>query len=191
MSYRQLFVICEGDHDELFFETVCKPALKQRYQSVVFYQYAQKTPKDVRKLLRSLRQMNKGAGLNVDCLYIRDFDRGPSAASQFDRGPSIADRKDRIQELYNEIERERIVLVVQMIEGWYAAGVSGEGAEALGVKEMASTDSVIRSIFDAWMPDRFGESRIDFMRELLKYFDRKGARAKNRSFDYFCTTFLP
>ncbi len=180
MSYRRLFVLCEGDDDERFFEAVCVPALRQQYQDVVFYQFAQKPRRDVRKLLRSLRQMN-ASGLSVDCLYVRDFDRGAS----------ISDRKDQVQKLYDEIQRERIVLVVQMIEGWYAAGVGASAAHVLGVSEMASTDDLLSSQFDAWIPERFGGSRIDFMQEVLKHFDRDAACAKNQSFDYFCTTFLP
>jgi hypothetical protein len=185
MRFQRLFLLCEGDDDERFLEAVCVPLLRQPYDSVTFYQHAQKAKKEVRNFLRSIRQMG------ADSLYFRDLDRGPAADQPFDEGPTLADRKDRIRERYDEIERERIVLVVQMIEGWYAAGVGSEAAQALGVSEKASTDDLVKVQFEAWIPERFGGSRIDFMQELLKHFDRNTARAKNESFDYFCTTFLP
>ena len=181
MSYRRLFVFCEGNDDEAFVESILQPALEVHYDHVQRYKYAQRKPDKIEALIHGIQQIDRKPNQSADYLFLRDFDQDTS----------ISDRKDRIQELYDEIQRNRIVLVAQMIEGGYAAGVSSETARALGVEEMRSTDDLLKPQFDAWMPDRFGGSRIDFMQEILKRFDCEAACNKNRSFDYFCTTFLP
>ncbi len=181
MSYRRLFVLCEGDDDERFFKRVLRPKLQERYDAITFYQYAQKQPKEVRKFIRSVYDIDSKPNLSADYFFLRDFDRGAS----------IARRKEEVRSKYGEqIRPERIVLVVQLIEGWYAAGLNAENAAELGADELPSTDDLLKRQFDDWMPERFGASRIDFMQEILKRFDAETAKRKNQSFNYFCTTHI-
>ena len=46
------------------------------------------------------------------------------------------------------------------------------------------TDGISKEQFDSMMPQKF-VSRIDFMQEIMKLFDRETALSKNTSFEYF------
>lgn len=181
MSYKRLFVLCEGDDDERFFAHVLEPRLRERYDHVRYYQYAQKQVKEVQKFVRSIEQIDRNPNLSADYLILRDFDQGAS----------IAARKGEVRnKCGKQISPRRIVLVVQLIEGWYAAGLDANSAAELGADELSNTDNLLKPHFDAWIPERFSSSRIDFMQEILKRFDVGTARRKSGSFDHFCTTHL-
>lgn len=171
MSYRLLYVLCEGNDDERFFEHVAKPQLQAHYDSITYYQYAQETPKKVRRLVDSI------LAIPADYIYLRDFDEGAC----------ITSRKEDVLSKYDRLDEEHIAIVVQMIESWYAAGASEDMAPAMSQRQQ--TNNLRKQDFDQQIPAGYA-SRIDFMREVLKQYDLSAARTKNDSLDYFCTTFL-
>lgn len=74
------------------------------------------------------------------------------------------------------------------IEGWYAAERSRQRTEEMLGWPLQRTDDLPKKQFNNLLPD--DASRIDILKRLLNHFDVDRARAKNRSFDYFCAAVL-
>ncbi len=174
MPYRRLFILIEGDDEERFIQAVLEPLFLSQYDHVQVWQYAQETPRKTRNLIRSIQSMG------ADCIFIRDFDRGPC----------ITSIKEAVQKKYGKhINAESILVVVREIEGWYAAGINSDAAAELDIDALATTDDLTKEQFNQSAPKRFGSS-IVFKREVLKRFDMDTARRKNKSFAYFHRKYL-
>lgn len=78
--------------------------------------------------------------------------------------------------------------VGQMIESWYAAGLSRQRTEEMLGRPLQRTDELTKERFNDLLPEE--ASHIDFMQQLLQHFDVRRARAKNHSFEYFCSNVL-
>jgi len=174
----RLYVLCEGDDDKRFFDRVVQPRLPYSEQEVRYFQYAQSPYEDVRNLLRSIRDMREN-GVDVEYLFLRDFDQAPCKES----------RLDEIDRNYDElVARDRTFLVVQMIESWYVAGLENQHPISMLDDAPPQTDDLIKQDFENMMPE--GADRLDVLQEILKHFDADRARYKNNSFAYFCSAVL-
>jgi hypothetical protein len=80
-------------------------------------------------------------------------------------------------------------VVSKEIESWYLAGLTADGASALKVKCPAMTDHLTKEDLDQLRPSRF-DSKLDFLLELLKFFDAATACQRNKSFEYLRRRFL-
>lgn len=74
--------------------------------------------------------------------------------------------------------------MIKEIEGWYLAGLNASESEKLGLPVLETTDHIDKSGFDSLKSSKF-QSRIDFMKEILKHFSRETAGARNTSLEYF------
>lgn len=169
MSYRRLWILVEGDDDERLIEHI-KPELESQYDYVGVWQYAQKPKK---KRGEFLRVMNSTP--SFDCIYLTDINNSPCITAK---------REDVKNKYGNRIEIERIVIAVQEIESWYLAGLDEQNNKELGIKPSNRTYDITKEKFNDMMPARF-DSRIDYMREILKWFSVETGVAKNASFGYF------
>lgn len=175
---RLLYVICEGEDDQQFFERVVEPRLSYANHEVRYFQYAEYPAKEVRGIVRSIDGM-RSDGIDANYLFIRDFDHAPCKEARFSE---IAQKYDGL------ISRNRTFLVVQMIESWYAAGLPRQRSEELLGRPLQRTDELTKERFNNLLPE--DASRIDFMQRLLQHFDMSRARTKNHSFEYFCSNVL-
>lgn len=173
-----LFIICEGDDDQRFFEEIVEPQLPYAEHEVDYFQYGESPHEDVCNFIHSIRGMQEN-GIDADYLFFRDFDRAPCKESRFDE----IDRK------YNElVSRDRTFLVVQMIEGWYVAGLENQHSVPMLNDVPPQTDDFIKQDFENLSNE--DADHIDVLQEILKYFDIDRARYKNQSFEYFCSNVL-
>jgi hypothetical protein len=168
MAYRRLFIWVEGADDVRFFEEVAKPLFDQRYDSVIIRPYSAEKPEKVNSFLRSIKAMK------ADYLFVTDINSDPC----------VRDRKQRRLDRYQNLEADRIVVVVKEIESWYFAGLDGVSSKRLGVTSLTKTNTLTKEAFNTHIPSKF-DSRTDFMLETLKCFSVPVARGKNKSFDYF------
>jgi len=83
-----------------------------------------------------------------------------------------------------KVEDDWIHIVIEEIESWYLAVVTDEGADRLGIRIPASTDSVDKEAFDALVPAAFA-SRIDFMIEVLRDASWEAGARRNASLRRF------
>lgn len=175
---RLLYVLCEGDDDQQFIERVVEPRLSYADHEVKYFQYAEYSAKEVRRLIRSIDGM-RSDGLEADYLFFRDFDRAPCKQLHF----------EEIDRQYDElISRDRTFLVVQMIESWYVAGLEKQHPLSTLGNAPPQTNDLIKQDFENLMDEN--ANRTNVLQEILKHFDLDRARYKNRSFEYFCSHVL-
>jgi len=168
MSYKRLFILVEGNDDERFFERIIRPKFEEKYDSITPWKYAQKKNKEVIKFLKSIEAMR------ADYIYTKDFNSAPC----------ITKKKQRIQIKIKNINKDRIIVVIEEIESWYLAGLDNIRAKIVGVRSFKTTDTITKEQFISLMPKKY-DSKIDFMSEILNHFSIEIARRKNRSFSYF------
>ncbi len=110
-------------------------------------------------------------------------DRDRRFVEAVNSAPCVASRKDKLKARYPALKDQEIIVVSTEIESWYLAGLTPEGATALNVNPPSSTDHLTKEDLERLRPPRF-DSQLDFLMELLKYFDGPVACARNRSLAY-------
>ena len=167
--YRKLFIFLEGDDDERFFERLIRPLYKQIYDDIRIWKYSQETKKKVTGFLNSIYKMR------ADYIFVADMDDSPCVTA----------KKKRITSQFKKLSEDRILVVCREIESWYLAGLNDDARRQIKIRRRFNkTDSISKEQFDRMMPQKF-VSRIDFMQEIMKLFDRETASTKNTSFEYF------
>ena len=175
MPYRCLYVWVEGVHDTRFFRRVVQPLIGDLYDWMEVIQYAEEEKQWKRSYLHSIRSI-PGASY----VYVTDINAAPCVTA----------KKERVRGRVRHVDADRVMVVVPEIEGWYLAGLNAEHSARLGIDEPGSTDQITKEDFKELRPRGFDSNRL-FMLEVLSCFSVETARAKNRSFDYFCRKFLP
>ena len=169
MAYRKLFIFLEGDDDERFFNRVIKPMYKRIYNCVELVKYSQMKKQKVNGFLRSITRIPA-----AEYLFVSDLDESPCVTA----------KKERIASKFAKLSKDRILIVCKEIESWYLAGLNDEGCRQIGIqKRFDNTDRISKEQFNGMMPRKF-DSRIDFMQEIMKVFDRETALTRNTSFGY-------
>ena len=169
MPNKGLFILVEGSDDERLIRHIYQTSLRDRYQWIKFYQYSQRKPKQIRAFIRSIRS------LNADYLFFSDIDLEPC----------ITSKKEKLAKKYQGLNPQRTQIVVIEIESWYMAGIDYSSSEKLNLSKLPDqTNKLTKEKFDDLIPKRF-DSRIDFMKEILKYFSFDRAKDANASFNYF------
>lgn len=169
----KLFIFIEGDDDERFFNRIIIPMFEKRYDKVQLWKYAQKKNEKIQQFLKSIQAMN------ADYIYVADNNGSPC----------ITDRKQRIENDFQNIDKNKILVVVKEIESWYLAGIDNESSKNFGIKSFSNTEHINKSAFDDLKPKRFN-FRIDFMSEILKLFCIETAKMKNGSFSHFVENYV-
>ncbi len=172
MNYSLLYLWVEGSDDERFMQKVVCPQFRQHYQSIQIIQYSKKSYQERAKFLNSIIKMG------ADYIYFADINSKPCVTA----------KKQEIKAGLQNIEEDKIVIVVKEIESWYLAGVSRSHYKLLGVdrfyQKYKTSDNANKEKFEQLMSNNF-DSRIDFMQEILKHFNLETARNNNSSFQYF------
>ena len=170
MAYRRLFIFVEGDDDERFFERLIKPMYEQICDYVHLWKYSQQKLKKINGFLNGINSIP-----HADYIFVADLDASPC----------VTDRKERITSQFKKLSEDRILVVCREIESWYLAGLNDDSRRQIKIRRSYNnTDRISKEQFDRMMPQKF-VSRIDFMQEIMKLFDRETALAKNTSFEYF------
>ena len=168
MAYERLFIFVEGDDDKRFFDAIIKPVFEKQYDSVAVWKYSQKKNREVSSFLKSIK------GMNANYIFVSDIDLAPCVTA----------KKQDIQDKFNELDKDRIIIVKREIESWYLAGLNDASSKRFGMSHQESTDNATKEQFNGLIPQKF-DSRIDFMQEILKCFSIETGKQKNTSFRYF------
>jgi len=174
MSYRQLFLLLEGDDDERFFRSVVLPLLDSAYDDIRVVKFSELRKEKVNGLLRSI------AGMKADYILVRDLDRLPCATAT----------KDLILKSFPYVSPDRIQIVKGEIESWYCAGIPEDHAwRSLKIGRCPDTSVVTKEAFEITV-FRSGQTKIPAMLALLKSFDLQTAIRRNESFRRFLRKFI-
>ena len=99
--------------------------------------------------------------------------------------PCVTKRKEKWTERYSWLDRSKSYVIVKEIESWYLAGVTADFSKPFKIPDYKTTDNITKQQFNAIIPKRLYDSRINFMQDILKIFSVEEATVKNRSFEYF------
>ena len=166
-----LYIFVEGNDDERFFEEVIVPILRRKYVDIKIIKYAQKPKKFeyIRRYIKSIQSMGR------DYMYVTDVNSSPCVTA----------KKEEIRGSLGGIDDSKILVVVKEIESWYLAGVDADSEKELKIGKIPpSTETLTKEDFSRLIPRKFGSSRIDFLREILKKFSIETAKQRNRSLRY-------
>ncbi len=172
--YKRLYILIEGPDDGNFFNGVVKPLFESKYDWVDIVPQAQNPPKITRKFIDCINSMSS-ANLVADYILVTDINDAPC----------ITFRKQKKRNKLRNIDDNKIMVIIKEIEGWYLAGLDDASCKKCRIPAHHTTDDITKEQFNALIPKKFGGSRIDFLQEILKYFQEEIAKYKNNSFKYF------
>lgn len=173
MSAKLLYIFVEGDDDERFFKYIAAPMLREKYDNVQVLKYAQW------KKSKTVSFINSISTLGFDYIFAGDIDMSDGVNSKM----------RYLQTKFNNLDKKNICIVIAEIESWYLAGLSDAKCKEFHLKIYDDTEELTKEDFNSMYHRKF-RSRIDFMKELLKYFSIDTARRKNNSFNYFVSKFV-
>ena len=165
-----LFLIIEGENDERFFKNVFQPILKEKYNTISYYQYCQEKKSNFEKFLNYLK--------------IKDIDY--YIFGDINNCTCITMKKNCIlKRTNNKAEINNIFIIIKEIESWYIAGIENEDLKIIGInKNIRNTDDLTLEKLYEIIPEKYKSKMILFFRVILKRYDIKTAIQKNTSFRY-------
>ena len=126
------------------------------------------------EIIRRIKSFEADDGI---CIGVADMDSAICVSGR---------KQEKQREEFKSLDKDRIVIVVKEIEAWYLAGLDDRTCRELGIDTFDTTDNVTKSKFDnLWSKSKKFNSDVDFMQEILRYFDIETAKRKNKSFEYF------
>ena len=119
---------------------------------------------------------------NYDYICVADINNAPCVSGR---------KREKQEEEFKNIDENRIVIVVKKIEGWYLAGLDDDACKKFGFPPFDTTDVFGKGKFKELQRRADFNSRVNFLREILRYFDIETAKRKNKSFRYFVEKYDP
>lgn len=176
--YRRLYILIEGSDGGNFFNGIIKPLFEKKYDWVNIVPHAQKPPKITRQFINCINSMSSD-NLVADYIFVTDINDAPC----------ITHRKQTTQNKISNIDKDKIMIIRKEIEGWYLAGLDNACCKKCRIPTFNATENITKEQFNSLMPKKYEGSRIDFLQEILKYFQVEIAKQKNESFRYFLEDF--
>lgn len=174
MAYRKLFLFLEGNDDEIFFTHLLIDKFNELYNEVQIWKYAEKTKTKRKQFIRTISNVNEW-----DYICFGDFNSAKC----------ITQAKERICTKFQELDKEKILVVVVEIESWYLAGVNNSFLREIGakIKDRASI-TMNKEYFERLIPEKM--PKAIFQQKILENYDMKLAAKNNESFKYFIKKYL-
>jgi hypothetical protein len=114
-----IYIFYEGKFDKTLLEGKIKKEFERRRKTIHLQPYSEKRPEEVNNIIKSFNALNDGSTY----ILLADNDR-------------ILESDTRIKELikkFPDVDSTKIALVIQIIEGWYLAGLSLNNAAELNI----------------------------------------------------------
>lgn len=165
---KTLYVFVEGENDEIFVKFFFEKVFES-YDRVKFWKYAQKKKYDNINLLSAINQIEKW-----DYILFTDFDSRNS----------IGERKREVQKKFNnELDLEKIFIVVEEIESWFTAVLDFSKFELKNLSYIKDTQEVTKEYFNAQALGRY-HPKTHFLIEIMKSFRLQQGLKRNHSLNY-------
>lgn len=166
-------MLLEGPDDQRFFEGVLETEFLKKFDKIIFFPYAEQTKKAREAVIKYL----KHSGIE----YI--------IFSDFDAAACITKSKRNLQAKISTADLAKIAIVKAEIESWYLAGLDYSSTRRLRIPFYPNTEVISKEQFERIGSTKF-TSKIDFMKEILKFFSTDTARKQNDSFKYVWQNFI-
>lgn len=129
------------------------------------------------KLIKQIKETKSG-----DYIFLSDLDSHTYKC--------ITSRKNsRIKEFHNpeydDLDFEKIFIVVEEIESWYVAGIDTSLKQFKNLDIPDNTDTFTKEQFDDLLSNSTFSSKIDFFMEIVTNYNLSLAIQRNQSFKYF------
>ena len=167
MTYKRLFLFVEGNDDERLINAVFVPLFEAKYDKIIVYKYEERES-TLKALFKSFQD---------DYLFFCDFD------SKGDPSFCTTRRKEKELEKYPFLDNHRIIVVKEVIESWYLAGIAAANYKKWKLKALSDTTSISKNQFNQLVPKGF--NRTDFKVEIIRQFSRVEGIERNQSLQYF------
>lgn len=168
MNFKRLFLFVEGNDDERLINAVFMPFFQEKYDKIIVYKYEEREA--------TLKALFKG-GFQDDYFFFCDYD------SKGDLSFCTTRRKEKELEKYPFLDHRKIIIVKEVIESWYLAGISAANYKKWKLKMIQDTTTISKEQFQQLIPKSF--NRTDFKVEIVKQFALAEAILRNHSLDYF------
>lgn len=173
-NYQRLFILVEGLDDSRFCNKIIKTRFKPKYDYISIHEYSNQNKDFILKFIKSINSMG------ADYIFISDFNKENC----------ITAKKQKILCKYkNKLDENNIVIVKEEIESWYMAGMDDTQSKLLEIPKIKETNNFTKEHFNDFQQLK-NRSRIDLMVEMLKSYNIKIAKQKNKSFKYFIEKYL-
>jgi hypothetical protein len=167
--FNELYFLIEGNRDERFFQRIVEPILKDRYDYIGYYQYAQRPKRKIRQFIRSI------VSKHADFFCMTDINTSPCVTA----------KKQHIKEhKFGTVDDFRILVVKKEIESWYLAGLDEECCRRLRLPIHYETENISKEQFEELLSGSKLGCTINCIIEILKNYNISTAISKNRSFEY-------
>ncbi|WP_066971718.1 hypothetical protein [Methanobrevibacter filiformis] len=163
-----LYIFVEDNNDKRFFERI-KGIISEctGIKTIFIVPHVQKPDKLINGYISKAKKTP-----NNTYLFVSDRD-----SNHF---PCMTKIKDKLSNKYKSLDIEKIVIVEEEIESWYFSGLKKKSL----LNNCEDLDyNCSKEEFDNAIPEHY--EKIDFLNEILKYFDSKLAINNNNSFNYF------
>lgn len=176
--YKRLFIWIEGRDDKEFFDKVMKSEFERKYGRgrVHIRQYSEMRNEEVAGVLEGIKAKND------DYICVADINNAPCVSER---------KREKQEEEFKDVDEDRIMIVRRKIESWYLAGLDDDACKRFGFPPFDSTDEFGKGRFKELQQRAKFNSRVNFLREILKCYDIETARRKNKSFKCFVEKYDP
>jgi hypothetical protein len=172
MPERELYLLVEGNDDKRLFDQKIKPILEQEYPSVRIWKFKELRPADFQRLMNTIREKE------ADYLVITDFDRATC----------VTMKKESVSLSYAGVSASNIALVIQVIEGWYIAGLDGLGRRKHQIPETLDSNAITKASFNSIYGTRTSAKAAKV--RMLSDFTIQVAVSNNQSFEHFHRNYI-
>ena len=165
----KIYIIVEGDDDEVFFKKILQPILKEHYELVLYWTYANETKALFEKMIQSIHSENK------DYYILGDLDDKPDKKIKINQ---LLDRSN------NRANINNIIIIITILEGWYLAGINDAEKERLGILiDLSNTDTLTIDDFNA-METKHSSMKL-LKDAIIRQYDLQLALTRNESLNYY------
>ncbi len=194
MIHKRLVLWVEGSAEIIFFQNIIKPLFEKHYDKIKINEYKGDQIKGeyvnniVCKLIKAIEDPKYlstpvGKFSPQNYIFFRDFDN--CTCYTF--------KKKEICDIIPPINKQKIIIVKNIIESWYLAGISVKNCRKLGIPiklKKNNSDIFHKNNFYNSIPKKHLEPKRNFLIKLTQIFDFEEALETNESFKYFVDKYL-
>ena len=174
--FKLFYIFVEGSDDKRFFENLIVPKLYEKYGNkckILVIPYQQRKNADIKNNIVRYAKSN-----NMNYVFLADLDSVNYS--------SFKEKIKHCQDIYPDLDYEKIFIVVEEIESWYLSGID-DAKDIYSEFEIPDcTDDISKEDFEEMIrkSTKFN-SKLEFMEQICRDFDFDKAVERNTSLKYF------